>query len=173
MQKRMIEFIRALRAAGLPVSLAESQDAMFAVDHSGVWNPATFNSTMKATLVKNHRDQPIFDYFFPLFFSNNKPPLQNILEQLSPEQEQLLQEALQSLMGDSDALRDLLQRLLEGRNFSDEELRAVGRVIRLGARRRNVYALLVRAAHEPSGGLDPARAHAGRIAGRTGSDGHE
>ena len=126
MQNRMIEFIRALRAAGLPVSLAESQDAMFAVDHSGVWNPATFNSTMKATLVKSHRDQPIFDYFFPLFFSNNKPPLQNILEQLSPDQEQLLQEALQSLMGDSDAMRNLLQRLLEGRNFSDEELEQLG-----------------------------------------------
>ena len=38
MQKRMIEFIRALRAAGLRVSLAESQDAMFAVDHTGVVN---------------------------------------------------------------------------------------------------------------------------------------
>ena len=81
---------------------------------------------MKATLVKNQRDQPVFDYFFPLFFSNNKPPMQNILEQLTPEQEQLLQEALQSLMGDMDALRDLLQRLLEGREFSDEELQQMG-----------------------------------------------
>ncbi len=126
MQKRMIEFVRALRAAGVRVSLAESQDAMFAVDHSGVRDQATFKSSMKATLVKNHRDQPIFDYFFPLFFKNNKPPLQNILEQLSPEQEQLLQEALQSLMGDLDALRDLLQRLLEGREFSDEELKQLG-----------------------------------------------
>lgn len=126
MQKRMIEFVRALRAAGVRVSLAESQDAMFAVDHSGVRNQATFKSSMKATLVKNHRDQPIFDYFFPLFFKNNKPPLQNILEQLSPEQEQFLQEALQSMMGDLDALRDLLQRLLEGREFSDEELQQLG-----------------------------------------------
>ncbi len=126
MQNRMIEFVRALRAAGVRVSLAESQDAMFAVDHSGVRNQATFKSSMKATLVKNHRDQPIFDYFFPLFFKNNKPPLQNILEQLSPEQEQLLQEALQSMMGDLDALRDLLQRLLEGREFSDEELQQLG-----------------------------------------------
>ena len=126
MQNRMIEFVRALRAAGVRVSLAESQDAMFAVDHSGVRKQATFKSSMKATLVKNHRDQPIFDYFFPLFFKNNKPPLQNILEQLSPEQEQLLQEALQSMMGDLDALRDLLQRLLEGREFSDEELLQLG-----------------------------------------------
>ena len=68
MQKRMIEFVRALRAAGIRVSLAESQDAMFAVDHGGVRDQSTFKSSMKAALVKNQRDQPIFDYFFPLFF---------------------------------------------------------------------------------------------------------
>ena len=126
MQKRMIEFIRALRAAGVRISLAESQDAMFGVDRTGVRNAATFKSTMKATLVKDHRHQPVFDYFFPLFFANNKPPLQNILDQLSDEQQELLQEAQHSLMGDLDALRDLLQRLLEGREFSDEELQQLG-----------------------------------------------
>ena len=126
MQKRMVEFIRALRASGLRVSLAESQDAMFAVDETGVGRQAAFKSSMKATLVKNQRDQPVFEYFFPLFFANNKPPLQNILEQMTPEQEQMLQEALRSLLGDLDALRDLLQRLLEGRGFSDEELDQLG-----------------------------------------------
>ena len=126
MQRRMIEFIRALRAAGVRISLAESQDAMFGVDQTGVGDSAAFKSTMKATLVKNHRHQPVFDYFFPLFFSNNRPPLENILEQLSEEQEALLQEAMQSLMGNLDALRDLLQRLLEGREFSDEELQQLG-----------------------------------------------
>ena len=126
MQKRMIEFIRALRAAGLRVSLAESQDAMFAVDQTGVRNQAMFKGSIKATLVKNRRDQPVFEHFFPLFFSNSKPPLQNILEQLRPEQEQLLQEAMRSLLGDLDALRDLLQRLLEGREFSEDELQQMG-----------------------------------------------
>ena len=126
MQRRMVEFIRALRAAGLRVSLAESQDAMFGVDQTGVGDAAAFKSAMKATLVKNHRHQPVFDYFFPLFFSNNNPPLENILEQLSEEQEALLQEAMQSLMGNLEALRDLLQRLLEGREFSDEELQQLG-----------------------------------------------
>ena len=126
MQKRMIEFIRALRAAGVRISLAESQDAMFGVDHTGVRDAAAFKSTMKSTLVKDRRDQPVFDYFFPLFFKNNKPPLENILEQLNEDQQAQLQEALDSLMGDLDALRDLLQRLLEGREFSDEELAQLG-----------------------------------------------
>ncbi len=126
MQKRMVEFIHALRAAGLRISLAESQDAMFGVDQTGVGEMATFKNTIKATLVKDHRQQPVFDYFFPLFFSNNKPPLQNILEQLTAEQQELLQEAMQALLGELDALRDLLGRLLEGRDFSEEELQQLG-----------------------------------------------
>ncbi len=126
MQKRMVEFIRALRAAGVRISLAESQDAMFGVDHTGVTDVSAFKSTLKATLVKDHRHQPVFDYFFPLFFSNNRPPLQNILDQLEEEQQQLLQEAMDSLMGNLDALRDLLERLLEGREFSEEELQQLG-----------------------------------------------
>ena len=109
MQKRMIDFIRALRAAGVRISLAESQDAMFGVDETGVRNADLSRSTMKATLVKNQRDQPIFDTFFPLFFKNNRPPLQNILEQLSEDEQALLREAMESLMGDLDALRELLQ----------------------------------------------------------------
>jgi len=123
MQKRMVEFIRALRAAGVRISLAESQDAMFGVDHTGVTDISAFKSTMKATLVKNHRHQPVFDYFFPLLFSNNKPPLQNILDQLDEEQERLLQEAMGSLMGNLDALRDLL--IMRGKE--DPRLRRRGR----------------------------------------------
>jgi len=126
MQKRMVEFIRALRAAGLRISLAESQDAMFGVDYAGIQDMTAFKNTMKATLVKNHKDQPTFEYFFPLFFSNSKPPLENIIEQLNPEQQAMLQAAMGSLMGSMDALRDLLQRLLEGRHFSDDEMNRLG-----------------------------------------------
>ncbi len=123
MQQRMVEFIRALRAAGVRISLAESQDAMFGVDVAGAHNGATFKSTLKSALVKDQRHQPVFEYFFPLFFKNNKPPLENILEQLGADEEQLLQEAMRAMQSELDALRDLLQRLLEGREFSDEELR--------------------------------------------------
>ena len=161
MQKRMIEFIRALRAAGVRISLAESQDAMFGVDRTGVQNAATFKSTMKATLVKDHRHQPVFDYFFPLFFSNNKPPLQNILDQLSDEQQELLQEAQRSLMGDLDAMRDLLQRLLEGREFSDEELQQLGDASGLPQGDEMYMRSWFERRMKPASGLDPTRAHVG------------
>jgi len=126
MDKRMVQFIRALRAAGVRISLAESQDAMFAVDAVGATNRDFFRSTLRATLVKEARDQGTFDYFFPLFFGNNQPPMQNIPDNLSPPDQQKLQDALQSLTGNMQALKELLRQLLEGRPFSQEQLEQMG-----------------------------------------------
>lgn len=126
MDKRMVQFIRALRAAGVRISLAESQDAMFGVEAVGAANRDYFRSTLRATLVKEARDQGTFDYFFPLFFGNNQPPMNNIPDNLSPEDQQKLQDALQSLMGNMQALKDLLKQMLEGRPFSQEQLEQMG-----------------------------------------------
>lgn len=122
MEQRIVEFIRALRAAGIRISLAESQDAMFGTDLVGVYDSNHFRSTLKSTLVKDSKDQAAFDYFFPLFFSSNTPPLQNIPEQLSPEDQEMLQQAMQALMGQLQALKDLMRQMMEGRNFSQQEL---------------------------------------------------
>jgi uncharacterized protein with von Willebrand factor type A (vWA) domain len=126
MDQRMVQFIRALRAAGVRISLAESQDAMFGVDAVGATNRDQFRSTLRATLVKEARDQGTFDYFFPLFFGSNQPPMQNIPDNLSPDDQQKLQDALQSMMGNMQALKDLLRQLLEGRPFSKEQLEQMG-----------------------------------------------
>jgi len=126
MDKRMIEFIRALRAAGVRISLSESQDAMFGVNEVGIQNMDHFRMTLLSTLVKEHRDQPKFEYFFPLFFTSNDPPLQDIRDELTPEQQQMLQDALQSLAGNMDALRDLIEQLLNGQGFSQEQLQQMG-----------------------------------------------
>ena len=80
MDKRMVEFIRALRSAGVRISLTESQDAVYGVDEVGVDNQNHFKSTLKSTLVKEAHDHQVFDYFYPLFFASNVPPLQNIPE---------------------------------------------------------------------------------------------
>ncbi len=127
MDTRMVQFIRALRAAGVRISLAESQDAMYGVSAVGAINRDYFRSTLRATLVKESRDQGTFDYFFPLFFGNNQPPMNNIPDNMTPEQKQMLQEALQSLMGNLQALKDLLRQMLEGRPFSQQQLEDMGR----------------------------------------------
>ncbi|GAB4326376.1 MAG: VWA domain-containing protein [Phototrophicales bacterium] len=126
MEKRMIEFIRALRAAGVRISLAESQDALSGVDIIGVQDPHHFKSTLKTTLVKEVKDHPLFDYFYPLFFASNQPPMQNIPDNLTPEEQRLLEKAMRSLAGMSEALQNLLQQLLQGRSFDQEELDRMG-----------------------------------------------
>ncbi len=126
MDKRMVDFIRALRAAGVRISLAESIDAMHGVDEIGVNDKEQFRAAMKTTLVKESKDHGKFEYFFPLFFGANQPPMQDIMANMSPEQQQMLQQALESLMGDMQALRDLLRQLLEGQRFSDEQLDQAG-----------------------------------------------
>ncbi|MBL8164323.1 MAG: VWA domain-containing protein [Anaerolineae bacterium] len=122
MDRRMVQFIRALRAAGIRISLAESQDAMYGIETVGASNRDQFRSALKATLVKEGRDQSTFDYFFPLFFGNNAPPMENIPDNLNPQQQQMLQDALQSLMGNMQALKDLLRQLIEGKPFSQQQL---------------------------------------------------
>ena len=126
MDKRMVDFVRTLRAAGVRISLAESMDAMNGVDAVGVQSRDVFRSALKTTLVKEARDQQTFDYYFPLFFGDAAPPMQNIPDNLTPEQQQMLQEALQSLMGNMQALRELLKQLLQGQQFSQDQLEQAG-----------------------------------------------
>jgi uncharacterized protein len=126
MDKRMVDFIRALRASGVRISLAESIDAMNGVDEIGVGDKEQFRAAMKTTLVKENKDHDKFEYFFPLFFGSNQPPLQDIMGNMSPEQQQMLQQALEALMGSMDALRDLLKQLLEGKPFDQDQMDQAG-----------------------------------------------
>lgn len=126
MDRRMVQFIRALRAAGVRISLAESVDAMRGVEVLGASERDQFHAAMKTTLVKEAKDQSAFEYFFPLFFGSGQPPMQNIPDNLTPQQQDTLRQALQSLMGNLDALRDLLRQLINGQSFSREQLEQAG-----------------------------------------------
>ena len=130
MEDRIIQFIAAMRAAGVRISLAESQDAARAVTHIGITNRDLFRSALKATLIKDHSDGAIFDKLFPLFFSAGGPPLTPSSDVLSPDEQTLLRAALRALAGE---LNDLIRRLLDGKNLSPEELDYYAR--RLGADR--------------------------------------
>ena len=65
---RNIEFVEALRDAGLPVSLAEGLDAVRAIDELGLGSRETLRAAYAATLVKRQSHRSSFDQVFDLYF---------------------------------------------------------------------------------------------------------
>src|SRR4051794_37013572 len=65
---RHIEFVEALRSAGLPVSLAEGLDAVAAIDALGMHERESLRAAYAATLVKRQSHRPGFDQVFDLYF---------------------------------------------------------------------------------------------------------
>jgi uncharacterized protein with von Willebrand factor type A (vWA) domain len=129
MEDRIVRFIAALRNGGVRVSLAESADAFRAVEHMGITDRELFKLSLRATLVKDASDLPTFDELFPLFFDgSDQPPLMNLSEDLTPEEAQMLAEALRQF---SDQLRRMLERLLRGEQLSQEELDRLGQMVGL------------------------------------------
>jgi uncharacterized protein with von Willebrand factor type A (vWA) domain len=93
---RHIEFVEALRTAGLPVSLAEGLDAVRAVEALGIESRETLRAAYAATLMKrqNHRtgfDQ-VFDLYFPLLIGDGQDARNQIVRDADvvnePDQEQ-------------------------------------------------------------------------------------
>jgi uncharacterized protein with von Willebrand factor type A (vWA) domain len=150
MEQRIVEFIAGLRAAGIRISIAESEDAFRATEHMGVRDRRDFQDALRATLVKEARDRSTFDELFPLYFGSDGPPLTDLREDLSPDQRNMLAQALQALLqqlrqanrrhgkrrgkdessdwnvssSEIDALMQLLSWLLQGTGPTPEELDA-------------------------------------------------
>ena len=61
MDQRIVQFIAALRAGGVRISLAESEDAFHAIEHLGIHNQDAFRLSLRTTLVKDFKDLPRFD----------------------------------------------------------------------------------------------------------------
>src|SRR5690606_22253862 len=123
MEERIVKFITALRAAGVRVSVAESQDAWRAVERLGIADRDTFRLSLRATLVKDADSLPTFEELFPLYFGSATPPMMNPQAELSPEEQQMLREALEQMMQDlAQQLQQLLEWLLSGRGPSEEDL---------------------------------------------------
>lgn len=129
MEERILKFITALRAAGVRISLAESADALQAVNQLGVKDRNTFRLSLRATLVKEAADLDKFEQFFEIYFgSAGTPPLQDFSDDLSPEEARALAQAIQSF---SDRLRQALERLMKGEPLSQAELEHLARLVGL------------------------------------------
>jgi len=129
MEERIIKFISALRAGGVRVSLAESADAFNAVDKLGIQERDVFRLSLRATLVKDAKDIPTFEELFPLFFDNSDaPPMMNLAQDLTPEEAQMIAQALRQF---SDHLREMLEKLLRGEPLTQQELDEFGQMVGL------------------------------------------
>lgn len=73
MTPRLVEFIRLLRAQGLPLSIAEGLDALQSVSMVGVQDRDLLRLTLRTTLVKAQQDLPLFDALFAQFFTVPRP----------------------------------------------------------------------------------------------------
>jgi len=125
----MVDFVHALRASGVRVSLAESEDAFRATSRVGVAEREEFKSALRLTLVKEEHDLPTFERLFPLFFGTETPPTLDALGEMGEEDLERFMEALQRLLEKlgPEGLRRLLENLLGGKSLSPEELEALGR----------------------------------------------
>jgi len=128
MESRILQLISALRASGVRVSLAESSEAFSAVDLMGIQDREHFRLSLRATLIKDVRDLPVFDKLFPLFFGNGQPPMMggNPMDNLTPEEVQMLVDALHQF---TEQLRQRMERLLNGEPLSSEELEALAQMV--------------------------------------------
>ena len=123
MEDRIARFVAALRASGVRVSVAESQDAWRAIAALGVKDREGFRFSLRSTLVKDADALPTFDELFPLYFGPGAPPLIDPQAELTPEQQQMLREILQELMQQIAAdLQQLLDWLLNGGGPTQQDL---------------------------------------------------
>jgi uncharacterized protein with von Willebrand factor type A (vWA) domain len=75
MDQRILEFIDALRASGVRITLSENIDCFRALEIAGLNDKATFKSTLRSTLVKRTADLPVFEKIFELYFTALVKPL--------------------------------------------------------------------------------------------------
>jgi uncharacterized protein with von Willebrand factor type A (vWA) domain len=130
MESRIMQLISALRASGVRVSLAESAEAFSAVELMGIKDRERFRLSLRATLIKDMQDIPIFDKLFPLFFGSGKPPMMggNPSEEMTPEEAQMLAEALRQF---AQRLRQQMERLMNGEPLSKSELESLAQMVGL------------------------------------------
>ncbi|HXF84043.1 MAG TPA: VWA domain-containing protein [Anaerolineales bacterium] len=131
MESRILQLISALRASGVRISLAESAEAFSAVDLMGIQDREQFRLSLRATLIKDVKDLPVFDKLFPLFFGAGQPPPMmggNPMDDMTPEEAQMLAEALRQF---AQNLRQRMERLMNGQPLSRSELEALAQFVGL------------------------------------------
>src|SRR5215210_958130 len=125
MDDRIVQFIDALRAAGVRVSVAESADALRAIDATGIADKDVFRAAMRATLVKEAHDIPEFERLFPAYFGSSAPPMPNqpgggMSQQDREKLADMLEQMLRNMT--PEQLRQMFEAMMSGQNMSREQI---------------------------------------------------
>ena len=120
MQKKIVDFTNLLRKSGVRVSVAESIDAVQALDELSLAEREVFKDALRATMVKRSEDISTFDQMFDLYWSAFYDSLRDSFDKAAEgiggdfDLEQLLkqlQEGIQNMQGPMD-LSELAKALL-------------------------------------------------------------
>lgn len=105
--ERLIGFVEALRAVGIPVSLQESIDASNALEHCSIADREVVHSSLALSLIKSQSHRHVFDELFEVYFSTAPP------DKVQYEESQYSEAVLDPLLGLTDVqLRDMVRDLL-------------------------------------------------------------
>jgi len=80
-ERVLAAFVRALRAAGSPVSTSETIDAVKAVAVVGYGNRQVLKDTLGAVLAKSETEKTTHDALFELYFNREAPPPEALAEE--------------------------------------------------------------------------------------------
>ncbi len=113
MLPRLLEFERAMRDAGVPVSVSEGIDALRALEHIPFEDRSAVKAALGATMVKSESHRPIFDILFDLYLGTGRGTRafeeQDAADQ--PEEDQdLLDQLFDAITAGNDAALDDLAR---------------------------------------------------------------
>ena len=120
LEATLLNFVTELRTAGVPVSIAESLDALEVVGVLGIGDRAAFKAALAATLVKNHAHYAAFETAFEVYFAST--PLERIAGDDDEIAEQLangVQQSGAAGSGDGD-VEDLVEALFQALLAGDE-----------------------------------------------------
>ena len=129
MDQRIAQFISALRASGVRISLAESADAFKAIEEMGAADKDMFRISLRSTLVKEARDLEIFEKLFPMFFQPSQPPpMSDATKGMTPQEAQMLAQALRQF---SQQMREMMEKLLKGEPLSQQEMKQLDQMMNM------------------------------------------
>lgn len=116
---RHVEFLVALRRAGLAVSVAEDIDAATALAAVDVLDREELRAAYAAALVKRRQHRPAFDTLFDLYFPATSQSPSASQEELSPQRERDVGEGARSAT-EPGARERIRERLLEELGAEDD-----------------------------------------------------